>query len=156
MVVDFKAKKRTQVYLPAGTTWYDFWTNRQYKGGQRIELETSIDNTPLFIKAGSIIPFGPKVQYTTEKQWDHLQLRVYPGANGSFVLYEDEFDNYNYEKGEYTEIPITWNNASRTLTIGDRKGAYKGMLLSRKFTIILQDATQKTVEYDGNKLEIKI
>ena len=156
MVVDFKAKKRTQVYLPAGTTWYDFWTNRQYKGGQRIELETSIDNTPLFIKAGSIIPFGPKVQYTTEKQWDHLQLRVYPGANGSFVLYEDEFDNYNYEKGEYTEIPITWNNASRTLTIGDRKGAYKGMLLSRKFTILLQDATEKTVEYDGNKLEVKL
>lgn len=156
MVVDFAAKKRTQVYLPAGTTWYDFWTNQQYKGGQRIELETSIDNTPLFIKAGSIIPFGPKVQYVTEKQWDHLQLRVYTGANGSFVLYEDEFDNYNYEKGEYTEIPITWNNASRTLIIGDRKGSYKGMLLSRKFTIILQDATQKTVEYDGNKLEIKI
>ncbi len=155
MVVDFAAKKRTQVYLPAGTTWYDFWTNQQYKGGQRIELETSIDNTPLFIKAGSIIPFGPKVQYVTEKQWDHLQLRVYTGANGSFVLYEDEFDNYNYEKGEYTEIPITWNNASRTLIIGDRKGSYKGMLLSRKFTIILQDATQKTVEYDGNKLEIK-
>lgn len=155
MVVDFKAKKRTQVYLPAGTTWYDFWTNQQYKGGQRIELETSIDNTPLFIKAGSIIPFGPKVQYATEKQWDHLQLRIYTGANGSFVLYEDEFDNYNYEKGEYTEIPITWNNASRTLIIGDRKGSYKGMLLSRKFTIILQDATQKTVEYDGNKLEIK-
>ena len=156
MVVDFTAKKRAQVYLPAGTTWYDFWTNQQYKGGQRIELETSIDNTPLFIKAGSIIPFGPKVQYATEKQWDHLQLRVYTGANGSFVLYEDEFDNYNYEKGEYTEIPITWNNASRTLIIGDRKGSYKGMLLSRKFTIILQDATQKTVEYDGNKLEIKI
>ena len=84
-----------------------------------------------------------------------MQLRVYTGANGSFVLYEDEFDNYNYEKGEYTEIPITWNNASRTLIIGDRKGSYKGMLLSRKFTIILQDATQKTVEYDGNKLEIK-
>lgn len=156
MVVDFTAKKRTQVYLPAGTTWHDFWTNQQYKGGQRIELETSIDNTPLFIKAGSIIPFGPKVQYVTEKQWVHLQLRVYTGANGSFVLYEDEFDNYNYEKGEYTEIPITWNNASRTLIIGDRKGSYKGMLLSRKFTIILQDATQKTVEYDGNKLEIKI
>ncbi|WP_283686986.1 TIM-barrel domain-containing protein [Dysgonomonas sp. Marseille-Q5470] len=155
MVVDFTAKKRTQVYLPAGTTWYDFWTNQQYKGGQRIELETTIDNTPLFIKAGSIIPFGPKVQYATEKQWDHLQLRVYTGANGSFVLYEDEFDNYNYEKGEYTEIPITWNNASRTLIIGDRKGSYKGMLLSRKLTIILQDATQKTVEYDGNNLEIK-
>ena len=155
MVVDFKAKKRTQVYLPAGTTWYDFWTNQQYKGGQRIELKTSIDNIPLFIKAGSIIPFGPKVQYATEKQWDHLQLRVYTGANGSFVLYEDEFDNYNYEKGEYTEIPIIWNNASRTLIIGDRKGSYKGMLVSRKFTILLQDATEKTVEYDGNKLEIK-
>lgn len=154
MIVDFTAKKRSQVYLPTGTTWYDFWTNQQYKGGQRIELETSIDNTPLFIKAGSIIPFGPKVQYATEKQWDHLQLRIYTGADGAFVLYEDEFDNYNYEKGEYTEIPITWNNASRTLIIGDRKGSYKGMLLSRKFTILLQDATEKTVEYDGNKLEV--
>ena len=111
--------------MPAGATWYDFWTNEKYDGGQEIEKETTIDVIPLYVKAGSIIPMGPKVQYATEKPWDNLELRVYAGANGSFVLYEDEFDNYNYEQGAYTEIPVVWNDASRQLIIGARKGAYK-------------------------------
>lgn len=154
--VNFNEKKATDVYLPEGTVWYDFWTNRKYNGGQQITLETTIDMIPLFVKAGSIIPIGPKVQYATEKKWDNLELRVYTGANGSFTLYEDEFDNYNYEKGEYTEIPVTWNNSAHKLTIGERKGSYKGMLSNRKFTVILQDGTKKEVEYNGNKLELKL
>ncbi len=121
-----------------------------------ITIETTIDMIPLYVRAGSIIPIGPKVQYATEKKWDNLELRVYTGANGSFTLYEDEFDNYNYEKGEYTKIPITWNNSARKLTIEERKGSYKGMLSSRKFTVVLQDGTKRVVDYNGRKLEIKL
>ena len=153
--VDFMQSKSVKVYLPAGTSWYDFWTNEKYEGGQEIEKETTIDIIPLYVKAGSIIPIGPEVQYATEKPWDNLELKIYTGANGSFVLYEDEFDNYNYELGAYTEIPIVWNNASRQLTIGARKGTYKGMLKNRKFTVVLQDGNRKVVNYSGKKVNVK-
>lgn len=153
--VDFTQKKSSKVYLPEETIWYDYWTNQQYTGGQEIITETSIDMIPLYVKAGSIIPIGPKVQYATQMSWDNLELKVYDGADGDFILYEDEFDNYNYENGAYTEIPITWNNSSRTLTIGTRKGSYDGMLKNRKFTIVFQDGTRKTVDYNGRKINIK-
>lgn len=108
-VADFSTVKSRSVYLPAGTTWYDFWTNEYLDGGQTVKREAPIDIMPLYVRAGSIIPFGPRVQYTTEKPWNNLDVTVYPGADGSFILYEDEFDNYNYEKGAYTEIPMDWN-----------------------------------------------
>ena len=92
---------------------------------------------PVYVKAGSILPFGPEVQYSTEKSWDNLEIRVYPGANGEFVLYEDEGDNYNYEKGAFTEIPFRWDNDHGTLIIGARKGKYNGMLAKRNFRIHL-------------------
>ena len=154
--VDFKEKKSTKVYLPAGTVWHDFWTNERQNGGQEITRETTINMIPLYIKAGSIIPIGPKVQYATEKAWDNLELRVYDGANGTFTLYEDEFDNYNYEKGAYTEIPMIWNNSSRTLTIEARKGSYDGMLKSRTFTVTHKGVVVKTVEYNGKKVVISV
>ena len=153
--VDFMETKSTNIYLPAGTLWYDFWTNEKHEGGKEITKETTLDVIPLYVKAGSIIPVGPQVQYATEKPWDHLELKVYAGANGNFILYEDEFDNYNYEKGAYTEIPISWNNTSRKLTIGARKGAYEGMLKNRKFTVTLQDGTQKNVDYNGKAISVK-
>lgn len=155
MIVDFAAPKSTEVYLPAGTAWYDFWTNEKLDGGQRIAKESTIDLIPLYIKAGSILPIGPKVQYATEKKWDNLELRVYTGADGLFTLYEDEFDNYNYELGAYMEIPIKWNDKARVLTIGARKGMYNGMLKNRKFTVILQDGTRKTVDYTGKVVNVK-
>ena len=155
VAVNFTEAKSTKVYLPAGTLWYDFWTNEKYDGGQEITKETTLAIIPLYVKAGSIIPIGPQVQYATEKPWNHLELKVYTGANGDFILYEDEFDNYNYEKGAYTEIPISWNNASRKLTIGARKGGYDGMLKSRKFTVSLQNGVQKTVEYTGKAISVK-
>lgn len=155
VAVDFMETKSTNIYLPAGTLWYDFWTNEKHEGGKEITKETTLDVIPLYVKAGSIIPVGPQVQYATEKPWDHLELKVYAGANGYFILYEDEFDNYNYEKGAYTEIPISWNNASRKLTIGARKGAYEGMLKNRKFTVTLQDGTQKSVDYNGKAVSVK-
>ena len=153
--VDFMETKSTNIYLPAGTLWYDFWTNEKHEGGKEITKETTLDVIPLYVKAGSIIPVGPQVQYATEKPWDHLELKVYAGANGNFILYEDEFDNYNYEKGAYTEIPISWNNISRKLTIGARKGAYGGMLKNRKFTVTLQDGTQKNVDYNGKAISVR-
>ena len=153
--VDFMETKSTKIYLPAGTLWYDFWTNEKHEGGKEITKETTLDVIPLYVKAGSIIPVGPQVQYATEKTWNHLELKVYAGANGNFILYEDEFDNYNYEKGAYTEIPISWNNASRKLTIGARKGAYEGMLKNCKFTVTLQDGTQKNVDYNGKAISVK-
>ena len=155
VMVDFTETKSTEIYLPAGTLWYDFWTNEKQEGGKEITKETTLDVIPLYVKAGSIIPVGPQVQYATEKPWDHLELKVYAGANGNFILYEDEFDNYNYEKGAYTEIPISWNNVSRKLTIGARKGEYEGMLKNRKFTVTLQDGTQKNVDYNGKAISVK-
>jgi alpha-D-xyloside xylohydrolase len=161
--VNFTESKSTKVYLPAGTVWYDFRTNEKINGGQEIIKETTIDEIPLYIKSGSIIPFGPQVQYATEKKWDNLELRIYPGANGEFELYEDENDNYNYEKGIYSTIIFSWNDAKKTLTISDRKGSFPKMLAERKFniTIIIDgkypvNKYDKVVIYKGEKVSVKL
>lgn len=156
VIVNFGDKKSATVYLPEGAEWYDFYSNKKYSGGQEIQTETSIDKIPLFIKSGSILPIGPNVQYATEKPWDNLELRVYEGGNGEFTLYEDEFDNYNYEKGTFTEIPVSWNNATKTLTIGARKGSYPGMINNRKFKVVLQNGSTKTVDYSGKKVTVSL
>ena len=109
----------------------------------------------MFVRAGAILPLGPEMQYVGEKSWDNLEVRVYPGANGNFLLYEDEGDNYNYEKGVYATIPMLWDDKARTLTIGERKGEYPGMLKQRKFTIVLPDGQQKVVEYQGMAVQCK-
>ena len=148
-VIDWTATKSATKYLPKGTTWYDFWTGKRYKGGQSVKLETQLNRVPMFVRAGSIVPMGPEMQYVGEKSWDQLELRVYPGADGQFVLYEDEGDGYNYEKGAYSTINIKWNERTRTLTIGERQGNFKGMIQQRCFTIVTPDGNQKTVEYSG-------
>ena len=154
--IDFTATKSTTKYLPKGAAWYDFWTNKQYKGGQDVTLETTLDRVPMFVRAGSILPLGPEMQYVGEKAWDNLEMRVYPGANGSFTLYEDEGDNYNYEKGAYATITFQWNDKARTLTIGERKGSYPGMLQKRQFTIVTPNGKQKVIEYNGQKMQVSI
>ena len=154
--IDFTATKSTTKYLPKGAAWYDFWTNKQYKGGQDVTLETTLDRVPMFVRAGSILPLGPEMQYVGEKAWDNLEMRVYPGANGSFTLYEDEGDNYNYEKGQYATITFQWNDKARTLTIGERKGSYPGMLQKRQFTIVTPNGKQKVIEYNGQKMQVSI
>ena len=154
--IDFTATKSTTKYLPRGAAWYDFWTNKQYKGGQDVTLETTLDRVPMFVRAGSILPLGPEMQYVGEKAWDNLEMRVYPGANGSFTLYEDEGDNYNYEKGQYATITFQWNDKARTLTIGERKGSYPGMLQKRQFTIVTPNGKQKVIEYNGQKMQVSI
>jgi alpha-D-xyloside xylohydrolase len=141
-------------YLPKGTVWYDFWTGKAYKGGQTVTLTTALNRVPMFLRAGSILPLGPEMQYVGEKAWDNLELRLYPGADGSFTLYEDEGDNYNYERGAYATITFEWNDRSRTLTIAPRQGEYPGMLKSRQFTVVLPDGTTKSVAYDGTRQEV--
>ncbi len=153
---DFTVPKTATKYLPKGAKWYDFWTNKQYNGGQHVTLETSFDRVPMFVRAGSILPLGPEMQYVGEKAWDNLELRIYPGADGSFLLYEDEGDNYNYEKGAYSTIAFQWNDRTRTLTIADRQGSYPGMLQNRQFTLVLPDGKQQTVRYDGTQLTIRL
>lgn len=123
------------VYLPAGVDWYDFWSGLKISGGQTIQASAPIEKMPLFVKAGSIIPWGPSIQYATESS-DPIELRVYPGANGSFTLYEDEGDNYNYESGTHATIPFTWDETAQQLTIGQRVGSFPGMLASRTFRVV--------------------
>lgn len=159
IAVDFTQQKSSKAYLPAGTSWFDFWSNQKYDGGQEVTLTTTIDKIPLFIKAGSIVPFGPNVQFATEKKWDHLEIRVYPGANAEFTLYEDENDNYNYEKGAFSTIKFTWNDAKKTLTVNDRKGSFPGMLTERKFKVVIVSDSQKFVKeviYKGTKVSVKL
>lgn len=160
-------EKAKTVYLPAGTTWYDFWSGKTFEGGQHVKFEAPIEKIPLLVKAGSIIPMGPFVEYSTQKPADPIELRIYKGANGSFLLYEDENDNYNYEKGVYSTISFAWDDASNTLTIGDRKGEFPGMLKTRTIKIVLVDEkhgngiditqkVDKTITYTGEKLEIAL
>ena len=126
MIVDFTETKSKNVYLPEGALWYDFYTNEKHNGGQTITRNTTLDFIPLYIKAGSILPIGPDVQYAEEKPWDNLDIRIYTGADGSFTLYEDEFDNYNYEKGEFSEIPFTWVVKNRNFLLVPEKFPHKG------------------------------
>ena len=153
-VPDWNASKTVYKYLPKGATWYDFWTGQLFKGGQTVPIQSSFDRVPMFVRAGSILPLGPEMQYVGEKSWKNLELRVYPGANGAFSLYEDEGDNYNYEKGVYTLIPMTWNDKTQTLTIGQRQGQYPGMLSQRTFTIVLPNGKVQTVDYNGQEISV--
>ena len=160
-------EKVRKVYLPAESVWHDFWTGQRFAGDTTITTDAPIEKIPLFIKAGSIIPMGPFLQYSTEKPADPIELRIYPGADGQFTLYEDENDNYNYEKGTCVTITFSWNDLRRTLTIADRRGNYPGMLQTRAFNIVLVrdnhgtgiaicPKPDRTTTYAGRKLEIKL
>ena len=153
-----------RMYLPK-SLWYDFWTGQSQTGGLMIDAAAPLERLPLFVRAGSIIPMGPDVQYATEKPVDPIELRVYRGADGAFTLYEDENDSYAYEKGVYATIPITWNEASKQLTIEARTGRFPGMLERRTFQIVFvgqqhgvgidaESKPDKTVLYEGRALSI--
>ncbi len=152
--VDFGAERSTQVYLPKGSDWYDFWTGARLKGGQTITRATHLDTVPLYVRAGAILPLGPDVQYTGEKPWDDLEIRVYPGADGRFVLYEDEGDSYRYEQGACSTIEFTLRG--RTLTVGARNGSFPGMLQQRRFRVVTPDGTVRELNYDGSAKKIQL
>src|SRR5208337_3710058 len=135
-VVETRPQTRP-VYLPAGTQWIDFWTGQVQPGGQTLNADAPIDKIPLLVRSGSIIPMGPFIQYAAEKPADPIELRIYPGADGSFTLYEDENDNYNYEKGVHATIDFHWDDAKQQLKIDTRKGSFPGMLKTRTFHMVL-------------------
>ena len=154
------------VYLPKSTEWYSFWTGESLDGGQTVNIKAPLDKIPLFVKAGSIIPMGPVIQYAAEKN-DPIEIRIYPGADGEFIFYEDENDNYDYEKGKYSTIIFKWDDAKKTLTISDRKGSFPGMITEHKFNIVKVSENNgvginavkkydKVVNYDGKKIIVKL
>lgn len=163
-VCKYKQTSRS-VYLPQGAGWYDFYTGEFYTGGQEINASAPYERIPVFVKAGSIVPFGPDVQYTSEKKADTLILNVYTGADAKFNLYEDEGTNYNYEKGNYSVIPVQYNEATHTLTIDHRTGSFEGMLNKRVFLLNVISNTKskfldfnsydKLVRYDGKKIIVQ-
>jgi len=142
-VYNYKERSR-EVYLPKGIGWYDLYKGNYFEGGKKINADAPYERMPVFVKAGSIIPFGPELQYSSEKPADMITLYVYSGADGSFNLYEDEGTNYNYEKGAFSMVPVQYNEAIKTLTIGERKGSFNGMLQKRKFTIVWITKENKT------------
>ena len=163
-VTDAGATSRS-VYLPAKTTWYDFWAGTTQTGGQSVMADAPIEHIPLYVPAGAILPMGPVMQYTTASPCDPIELRVYRGADGAFTLYEDENDNYDYEKGMYATIPFAWNDTKKTLTIGARQGSFPGMLQSRTFNVVFVAASHgvgvattatadKTVTYAGTEMAV--
>ena len=154
--VDFSENKTAVKYLPAGADWYYYWTEEKYKGGQDVEIVTAFDEVPMFVRAGSIMPYAPVMQYAEESKWDNLDIVVYPGADAEFVLYEDEGDNYNYEQGQYSTITFKWNDKRGELTIGDVQGSFPGMLTSRKFNVrVVGKDGVNVVEYAGKSVTVK-
>ncbi len=157
-VLEEHATERT-VYLPSGTLWYDFWTGKPTAGGRQIQVAAPLETIPLDVRAGSIVPLGPAIEYAGQAT-DPIEVRVYPGADGEFTFYEDEGDSYRYMNGAYATIALHWNDAHRTLTIGKRMGSYKGMAPGHTFNVVVVGeghgvggavtaAPDKTVAYTG-------
>jgi len=162
-----KGQNIRQVYLPGSGWWYDFWTGEKLPGGKTIAAASPINLMPLYVRAGSIIPMGPDVEYATQKTKKPIELRIYPGANGSFTFYEDENDNYNYERGKYSTFTLAWNDKLRQLSISHIKGSFQGMLKSHTFNIVVVGANKgsgpvfsgsvnSTVVYTGKPMVLKI
>ena len=165
-VYQYKARNR-EVYFPKGNTWYDLFTGKvESKGGETKTVDAPYSHIPVYVRAGSIIPVGPEIEYTQQKKADNITLYVYEGKDGDFTLYEDEGTNYGYEAGRYAKIRMQWNDARRELTICQREGDFPGMLQQRQFTVVTVsksapkpfdfDAKGKTVKYDGKKVVVKI
>ena len=143
---------KVATYLPKDADWYDFYTNTLSEGGQSVTREAPLDVIPLYVRAGSIIPMGPVQQYATEKPDAPYEIRVYPGADATFTIYEDDNETYGYEQGQYATYDLIWNDKARTLSITPRKGTYPGLVKSRQLNIVLAEvggATTRSVVYSG-------
>jgi alpha-D-xyloside xylohydrolase len=160
-----KPVNSVETYLPAGADWYDFWTNERFTGGRTVSRACPLDILPLYVRAGSIVPFGPDVQYATEKPAAPYEIRIYPGANAKFTIYEDDNETYNYEKGQRATYELSWNEATRTLSIGARQGSFPGMVAKRQLNVVPaapgknaglgQPVEAKSVLYTGAPTEVK-
>jgi alpha-D-xyloside xylohydrolase len=165
-VTEYRARRKS-VYLPAGSGWYDFYSGRYQPGGQTVTAEAPLERLPLYVRAGAILPFGPELQYATEKPADPITLYVYTGQDGRFTLYEDENLNYHYEQGAFATIPLRYDERSQTLTIGARQGSFPGMLTQRSFRVVwvsperpaaydLTATPASTVAYSGSAVTVKM
>lgn len=156
---------RMQTYLPKGSAWYDFWTNQRHEGGQSVARDVPLDIVPLYVRAGSVLPMGPVLQYATEQPDAAYEIRIYPGADGSFTLYEDDNETYAYEKGQSARVVLAWNDKARTLTISGRKGRFPGMVKARTLNLVLVDRANgkgittgkatRAVHYEGKPMVVK-
>jgi alpha-D-xyloside xylohydrolase len=163
-VCDYKARSR-KLYLPAGQGWFDLYTGKYFEGGQQVIAEAGYERMPVFVKEGSIIPIGPDLQFTTEKKPETITLYIYAGKDAQFTLYEDEGVNYNYEKGQFATIDFSYDESSKRLTIGERKGQFVGMLKKRTFKIVwinsnkprplsFDQSADKTISYQGKQIVV--
>ena len=143
--------EKWDVYLPERSKWYDYWNGKCLEGGQTVQADAPHNKIPLFVKAGAILPIAKPMQYTGQEPLDTLDVRVYPGANGKFVLYEDEGDGYNYEKGKYTAIPFIWNNQLRALSVGARQGSFHNSIKKRLFRIFIIKPGSGGIDFAGAK-----
>jgi alpha-D-xyloside xylohydrolase len=164
-VTTYKARNRS-VYLPKAE-WYDFWTGAATAGGRTVDAAAPYDAIPLFVRAGSIVPFGPELQYTWEKPADPMTVYVYTGADGAFTLYEDDGVSNAYERGQFTRIPFSWNEKAKALTIGTREGGFPGALSERTFHVVFvskgrpagfsfEPKVDKTVAYRGDLVTVRM
>jgi alpha-D-xyloside xylohydrolase len=164
--VSVEGVSQRTVYLPAGSNWIDFWSGRRTSGGQTITAESPLDRIPIFVKAGAILPMRP-VEESASPKADPIDLRIYPGADGDFTLYEDEGDNYDYEGGEYSIVPLHWNDKVQELTIGTREGSFPGMTEHETLRVIrvsdahgagmeLPSKFDATVEFDGKAISVQV
>jgi alpha-D-xyloside xylohydrolase len=164
-ITKYQARSRS-VYLPPAALWYDFWSGEKAPAGIA-DAPAPFDRIPVYVRAGSIVPFGPDIQYIGEKPADPLTVYVYAGADGEFTLYEDEGVNYNYEQGAFSEIALNWNDAAQTLTVGDRHGSYAGMPQHRAIEVVLvapahpagfsfTPQVARRVEYDGKAVTLRL
>ncbi len=161
-------KYTRNVYLPKQKGWYDFYTGKHYAGGETIMADAPYEKIPVFVPEGAILPVGPEMEWSDQKKPELIDLYVYAGKDGEFTLYEDEGTNYNYEKGKYATIDIKYDDAQKTLTIGNRKGSFDGMLQSRRFNVVLvnEHSNQgislanapkgKMVKYAGKQVVVKL
>jgi alpha-D-xyloside xylohydrolase len=158
---------RRSVYLPPSPKWYNFWSGAAISGGQEIEAEAPLDRMPLYVRAGSILPMGPEIEYAAQNPGGPIELRIYRGADGQFDLYEDAGDSYDYEKGQHSVIPIRWNESAGLLTIGRRQGSFPGMVEKRTFWIVVvksghgiggavTTAADKEITYEGNQTQVSM
>jgi alpha-D-xyloside xylohydrolase len=155
------------LYLPAAAGWYNFWTGKMTAGGTRIESAAPLDRIPLYVKAGSIVPLGPEIEYTGEAAGNPIELRIYPGADGHFDLYEDAGDGYGYEKSERSVVPIRWDDKARKLILGAREGKFPGMAIKRTFCVVvvrgshgagpeLTPSIDREITYEGQAVNMSI
>jgi alpha-D-xyloside xylohydrolase len=132
----YNTRKR-DVYFPHGKGWYDFYSGKYYSGGKKVNVDAPYERMPIYVPEGSVIPFGPEIEHTADKINAPITIVIYAGKDGEFKIYEDEETNYNYEQGAFSNITLSYNDAAKTLTIGERKGSFDGMFENRKFRVIL-------------------